>query len=261
MAGEVSVFKVRLAEGSGGEEDDVWGIGPRGEGAQAFLASGKESAEAFDATGPKIIGEDAGENVAIFEGVTDSAGGLGAVGHYPPLAIGGAGEIDSVEGKKSSMGGTHAVARAKKSAIGLEQCWGNNAFVEKLLGSVDIGEDEVEQAGPLNEAASQFRPFVGSDDQGERAEFPVALGAAAIAEHVVSDAVFAEETADIFSAISETGGTDAIETANEFLPGLADGLIGVAEFIEAIGGRLIVRKNAFGRMDGAHLWHAKHLCW
>ena len=42
MAGEVSVFKVRLAEGSGGEEDDVWGIGPRGEGAQAFLASGAE---------------------------------------------------------------------------------------------------------------------------------------------------------------------------------------------------------------------------
>ena len=55
--------------------------------------------------------------------------------------------------------------------------------------------------------------------------------------------MFAEETADIFSAISETGGADAIETANEFLPGLADGLIGVAEFIEAIGGRLIVRKN------------------
>lgn len=89
----------------------------------------------------------------------------------------------------------------------------------------------------------------------------MALGAAAIAEHVVSDAVFAEETADVFSAISETGGADAIEAANEFLPRLADGLIGVAEFIEAIGGWLIVRKNAFGRMHGAHLWHAKHLCW
>jgi len=89
----------------------------------------------------------------------------------------------------------------------------------------------------------------------------VALGAAAIAEHVVSDAVFAEETADIFSAISETGGTDEIETANQFLPGLADGLIGVAEFIEAIGGRLIAGKNAFGRMGGTHFLNAKHLCW
>jgi len=49
-----------------------------------------------------------------------------------------------VEGKKRSMGGTHAVAGAKKTAIGLEQCWGENAFLEKLLGSVDIGEDEVE---------------------------------------------------------------------------------------------------------------------
>ena len=87
----------------------------------------------------------------------------------------------------------------------------------------------------------------------------MALGAAAIAEHVVSDAVFAEETADVFSAISETGGADAIEAANEFLPGLADGLIGVAEFIEAIGGGKIAGKNAFGRMDGAHFLNAKRL--
>ena len=77
------------------------------------------------------------------------------------------------------------------------------AVLKKPLRAVEVGEDQFEQACPLDEAAFEMSGFGGRDEERDRIELPGAVHAARVAVDVVGDAVLADEVLGFVPAVAE----------------------------------------------------------
>ncbi len=119
--------------------------------------------------------------------------------------------------------------------MGEENFSGKEAFVQEALRAVEIGEDEVEEAGALGEAGLERGPIVGIEDEGDGVEIPGAVHAGGVAVDVVGDAVVVDELAGGVPAASEFAGAEVVEEIDEHLPVAANGTVGLLPFRQRRG--------------------------
>ena len=87
--------------------------------------------------------------------------------------------------------------------------------LEDLLAVVDVGEEEVERAEPLLEAALDHLPLVGRHDPGHEVEREDAVGAGVVAVDREPDALRQEEGVGDPDPLSELGGAHRREALRE----------------------------------------------
>ncbi len=116
VSGEVGVLEIGFVVGAGGEEDDAGVVAILwGERFEGFAHGAEEGGEALDAAIAEDVGERAGDDDAVFEGVARAGGGLGAVADDPELAVGGAADVGGVKMEPASGGDFGAVKSGRRN--------------------------------------------------------------------------------------------------------------------------------------------------
>ena len=86
------------------------------EGGEGLAVGLEEAGEATDVRIFEDIGQDAGADEAILEGVAGAGGRLGAVGEHPPAAVRPAAEVGGIDGQAGAALGQGADQRAQELA-------------------------------------------------------------------------------------------------------------------------------------------------
>ena len=124
-----------------------------------------------------LVGEEPGQDGAVEEGVARARRGVGQVPQHPPRAVAGAHEVgrvdDQVPPRLRLVGQDGPLVRA-----GAEHGLRRHHALQQAALAVEVGEDGVEQAGPLRDPLGQRLPVLGREDEGDRVEPPRPLTSA-----------------------------------------------------------------------------------
>ena len=151
--------------------------------------------------------EHPGHDDAVFEGVARPRRRLGAVGQHGAAARGVADEVDGHVEKLLAAGHADLVALAEEAAVAKDQLGGQDTSAQQLAGAVEIGEDQVEQLGPLDYAELDAGPLVAGQQHRDRVEGPGGsgrgggVGGIVLAVDVVGDAVVVEQAAGLGATV------------------------------------------------------------
>ena len=251
IAGEVGVLEVGFVVGAGGEQDDAGVVAVvGGEGFEGVAQGAEEGGKAADAAVTEDIGEGAGDDDAVFEGVAGAGGCLGAVADDPEGAVGGASDVGGVEVEPAVVGDVGSVEWAEEAAMGEDEFGGEESVVDQALGAVEVGDDGVEEAGALGEGAFDPVPFGSAEDEGDGVEVPGAVHAGGVAVDVVGDAVVVDELFGGLPAALELCGAKVVEEVDEHLPVGADGAVAFFHFVEDGSGGDVGFAEAVGYAAG-----------
>ena len=204
IAGEIGVGKVILVVGAGRQQGDA-GIAATAMGGEGRLQVLEEARDAGRVTLFEKIAGDVGVNHAIGQCEADAGQGLGVAVDNAPLAVGTAGEIGRVE-LQAAGAGQDAFAEAQEGAVGKHQLGRHEAFAHQLLLAVHVGEEGIEQTGPLNQCDGQRAPLFRRDDQWRQIELPALRRLVRVGEDVVGDAGVADPAVETLGAIGAPSG-------------------------------------------------------
>ena len=90
------------------------------------------------------IGQNIGDDGAIFQRIAAARRRLGAVGQNPPLAVGRARQIDRQHVQIAMRGDAHAYHGPEKCGIGIEKFRRKSAARQKILSAVQILENQAQ---------------------------------------------------------------------------------------------------------------------
>ena len=99
------------------------------------------------------------------------------------------------------------VALAEEAAVAEDQLGGQQTSAQQLAGAVEVGEDQVEQLGPLDHAELDAGPLVAGQQHRDRVEGPGGngrgrgVGGIVVAVDVVGDAVVVEQAAGLGATV------------------------------------------------------------
>ena len=127
----------------------------------------------------------------------------GWIGNHPPAAVGGTGQVCRIDVQVDIAGHRHLAAGPQECRIGKHQ-FRRQTVSQQLLGSVQIRENRIQQAGTLRDGGSDVRPFRAVQNQGERIERPGPAGALRIAVDIVGGTVFVDEPLAFLPAARES---------------------------------------------------------
>ena len=144
--------------------------------------------------------QNAREHTTILHDKTQARGRLGAVRQHAPDAVGPAREVGGVELQVVVAGHAHRLARAQVNGIGEDQRGRDEAISNEAMDAVEIAEDQVEQARPLDEASRQFPPFFGGKDEGDEIQVPRLVALTAGAGRETTNPVLAQNAAAVLDA-------------------------------------------------------------
>ena len=165
----------------------------------------------------KCFGQHARNQNAVFERETDAGWGLGSIGQYPPLPIGGTRKVGGIEVQITTVWRLMPMECPLKVGMREKKFRRQQARFEKFLIAVQIFEDHVQQLRPLRQRAGDSIPFLPLNEQGERVELPRA-GAIFFADvATVGEVVFLNRPLNLFPASFECLTTDAVQCLNKFL--------------------------------------------
>jgi len=247
IAREVGVFKIGFVVGAGGEENDAGIVLVlRGEGFEGIAHGAEEGGDALDAAIAENVGESAGDDETIFEGVAGAGGSLGAIGDDPELTVGRAGDVGGVDVKPAVAGEVGVMNGAQKAGMSEDEFGRDESVAEKFLRAVDIGEEDIEEAGALGEAGFETGPFDGIEEEGDGVKVPGAVHAGGIAVDVIGDTVVVNELARGFPAALEFLRAEVVEEIEEHQPVRPDGAVGFLHFVEKAWGRNVGFAEAGG---------------
>ena len=190
-----------LAQRARGEHDDA-GIG--GVGGSRVLQAAAEDAE--ERRQPLHLGvavearEHPGGHHPVLEGVARSRGCLRAVGEHHDGAVRRPGQVDGGHEELPRTGHAHLVARSQERRVTEHEGRRDQAALEQLAGAVEVGEDEIEELGPLVDPPLDGGPLLGRDDHRDGVDLPPAAAPLGVAVHVVGDAVVVEEPLGLLAA-------------------------------------------------------------
>ena len=97
----------------------------------------------------------------------------------------------------------YSVARPPESRVPKYQSRGNQAPVKQLLRTVKIGQNQVQQPGPLNQTFLELAPFRRRDDQRDGIQIPRPIHPQGIAVDVVGDSVLTNAVLGRFPPASQ----------------------------------------------------------
>ena len=138
-------------------------------------------------------GEDALQRLAALEHVADARRGAEVVLEHEVAAVAVAHEVDAADVRVDAAGNVEADHLAPEVARAEDEIGRHDPGLEDLLAVVDVGEEEVERAQPLHEAALDHLPLVGRDDPRDEVEREDAVGARVVAVDREADALGEEE--------------------------------------------------------------------
>jgi hypothetical protein len=215
-AGEVGLFEVGGVTGAGGEEGDGGVVGGCGsEAAEGVEAKAEGVDEGPGAEGLGQFGEDAREDTAVLEGEAEAGRGLGTVSKDDPASVGAAGDVGGVGLEVTAAGDANGLAGAPVAGVGEDEGRGDEAVADEALDAEEVGEDEVEEAGALDEAGLEIRPFVGGDEVWDKIQVPGGFGGAGGGVGADADAVFAQDAAAVGGTEGEFVGAEPVEAGGE----------------------------------------------
>ena len=195
--------------------------------------------------GAEGFGQAARQHATHFQRISDAGRYLSVVGEDVPPAITQPHEIDGVVGKVA--GRRHPIgdpAGAVEMPIGMDQHRRQPPLLQEGLGAVDVGQDGVEQAGALDQAGLERRPFVGCHDERQGVERPARCRA--VVQQVDGGARFLELALCAFDALAQAARQRA-DDAQDALPVVADRLLAGDQFVVRACRR---REKAAQRLHG-----------
>ena len=132
----------------------------------------EERVEAEDAEVAVLVGEEPGQDGAVEEGVARARRGVGQVAQHPPRAVAGAHEVGRVDDQVPPRLAAGWSGRATGTSCEPSTASGGTTPSSRPAIAVEVGEDGVEQAGPLRDPLRQRLPVLGREDEGDRVEPP-----------------------------------------------------------------------------------------
>ncbi len=252
VAGEVSVLEIGLVKGTWGQEDRA-GIVPLlgSQAPQRIAQRPKEEGQPLNAAIPKYFRQHARRDDAVLQGVTGARGRLRAIAKHVDGAVGAAAEVHCHQVEIAVAGQTKTVTGPQEAGIGKHELRRNQAGLEKLLRTVEVGENGFEQARALDEAGLQCIAFFRLNEHRERIELPGTIEAARIAVDVVGNAVFANQILGFLPAVAKLLVAQILEGRGERLPVLTQPASGVEHLVEAVQATIAIEKGPGVQVD---LW-------
>ena len=139
-----------LAERAGRQDDDPRiGRRRRGDCDQSGPQGPEERRQPVNLGVAVQAREDPGDHHPVLQRVAGSRRRLGPVGQRPAPALGVAGQVDGVGHQLLRAGDADLVARAQEAGVAVDQLGGQEPSPQQVARPVQVGQDQVEQLGPL----------------------------------------------------------------------------------------------------------------
>ncbi len=210
-----------LALGARGEQDDPGGLrGRRGDLLEAETHGVEERAEPVDLGLAVQHRQDAGDDAAVRHRVPGTRGRLDAVADHAPRPVRAAGQVRPAQEELAGAQRRDLVPRPQEPRVGVHDLHRQQARPDGLTRAVQVGEQPVEQQGPLGERLLDDRPLALVHEDGERVEAPGLLVRAA--ERAVGDAVLGEQSVGVGRNLRQTLGAQRLGGGAQLTPAPAD---------------------------------------
>ena len=130
------------------------------------------------------------------------------------------------------------MAAPQERRVGVDEFRRHDPLAERVLRSVEVGQERVEHAGPLIDAHLEPLPVGLRDHKWDRVEHPGPLLAGGVIVNVVGDTIVADQTPGLLPAVGHrrphAAGAEQIDEPFPVGPGQA---VGAGQFVvNAIGG-------------------------
>ncbi len=164
IAGDVSVLIVRLVERSRRHDRDApFRIG-RGID-QRVTEAAEEAREAMDMHLAIDVGQRARRSDTVFQGKTGARRRLRPVAEHPPAAIRTTRHFESAKMQEVAISGPDPGHGPQILRAGCNQTGWQKPLQNKLVVTINVGNDCLEQVGPLDQSCADRRPFGFVDKQ------------------------------------------------------------------------------------------------
>ena len=167
------------------------------------------------------VGQHAADDAAVFERIARAARRFRAVGEHAPFSVRRAREVDGGEMQIPAPLRAGAVTGAQKTRIGFDQRRRQDAFGDRRLRPVDVGQQRVEKLRALDRARLDDAPFLRRDQQRQHVERPETFGALRIVIDRIGDVVLAKEPARLLEAFGHLARIERRQAGEQRLPVLA----------------------------------------
>ena len=149
IAGEIGVFEVGRARRARAVQRDAGIVAAGGEAAEHPANRQEERGEPLDVALLEDAGQQSGDDEPVFQGIAQPLRNARAVAEHPPLAVAVAGDHRRVEMQPAAPGNRETVTAPQKTGMRVDQFGGHKALAEHVLRAVEIGQERVENPGPL----------------------------------------------------------------------------------------------------------------
>ena len=185
----------------------------------------------------KDVGQESRDGQAVFERVAEALRHAGAIAEGHPLTVSVAGHHDRMEVEPAATRLDDSMAAPQERRVGVDEFRRHDPLAERVLRSVEVGQERVEHAGPLIDAHLEPLPVDLRDHKWDRVEHPGPLLAGGVIVNVVGDAVVADQTPGLLPAVGQLGRLPGAEQIDEPFPVGPGQAVGAGQFVvHAIGG-------------------------
>ncbi|MCY1512066.1 hypothetical protein D9M68_465130 [compost metagenome] len=241
LAREVEVLEIGLVEAPRRQQHHQGRLAIAGGLAdQGFLQGAEVAGQVLHPQVAVELGQRAGDDLPVLQGVAGAGGRLGAVGQHVPAAVGVAGQVHRVAVQEDAAGRLHTLAGPEEVGMAEDQFAGQQPLGQQLLLAIQVGQHGVEQARALRHAGGDGLPFLGREQVGQQVQFPGAVGTLGIGVDVVGDAIFLDLPRQQFLALLQLGGRGTLQLLEQALPVRAHRALGIQQFVVGRGGQGIV---------------------
>ncbi len=131
----------------------------------------------------------------------------------------------------------------RKAGIGEDERRRDEALAQQALLAVGVGEDGVEQPGPLDERRLERAPLAAGEDERDEVDLPSLSGRGRVGEDVVRDAHLAHAPVEAVGALRLLGGGQSAECGEERLPVRPNVAVSVDKFVVAAAAQARVARE------------------
>ena len=166
------------------------------------------------------LGQHPREHDPVLQRVAGARGGLGPVRQDVERAVRAPARRRRHRGGGSGCRGTFRPwqGRRKPGCPKTSSRAARRRCVSSRLRPVQVGQDQVEQPGPLDQPGLDRRGVGRRDQERDRVELPGPVHALRVAVDVVGDAVLADQVLGLFPALAQLGQADRLDPPDERLP-------------------------------------------
>ena len=251
VARQIGVFEVGLVERTWREDHGHGRVRPFGRAQQARPQAGEEPAHRSHAQLLTHLGVNAGNDLAVFQGVARTRGRLGAVAQHPPATIRRPRQVHGIEVQPGSIRWSRTATGPKVVGVAEDQLRRNAAVGDQFLRAIEIGQQRIEQVGPLQHARFDLPPLRPRNEEGQRIEHPGSITSLRIGINVVGHAVLDDQPARQLDATPGDIAALGQQARDQRVPVLARLALGIQQLVIAarldrIGAESLPVQGQFG---------------